>query len=598
MFKNWKISTKLIIGFIVMVILLLVVGGEGYYVMNRNVKNTVHVLEVEGISDTLYQREIEHLDWRDEVDDFLVNQEKTTFQVETDYHKCNLGKWYYGEGRQKAEALVPEMKDTLKTIEDPHIKLHQSVIQLEKLLQGGQRDQAVEYYKSETVGSLKKIRNIFDRLHAISGKAEKEHFQELKEMNDQSEILIISIVALGVLLAGALAFFLTRGIKNPLSRILRRMKEISEGSGDLTKKIDIESKDEVGEIAKYFNGFTEKLRELIQGLKQENNKLSESVENIASNAEETAASVQEITASVQSVTGHIEKEKDMIKSSNEDMQEILTGISEIYTRSQDMEDQVSQSSSSIEEMAANIGSTADMSQRADQYADQLRKSSEEGGSAIRELEKAIQEVSRSSENIEEMVQLIMDISEQTNLLAMNAAIEAAHAGDYGKGFAVVAEEIRKLADRSSQGAREIKDVVNDISENVQNNLDKAVKTRDSFDFLQNNIEKVKQVNHEIAASMEEQKTANRSILEAVNHLKQLGLSVAEKSQAEKQKGQDVGNALKDLNLIGEEIFTAMEEQKKALQEASSASEYLSQISQELREGSRKIKEDFGKFKTE
>jgi len=276
----------------------------------------------------------------------------------------------------------------------------------------------------------------------------------------------------------------------------------------------------------------------------------------------------------------------------------LTGIDAIYDLTEKVEAQIQQSSSSIEEMAANINSTAELATEADSSSEQLARISEEGNEAMRVLAGSIKDVSENSNKIVEMVQLIMDISEQTNLLAMNAAIEAAHAGEYGKGFAVVAEEIRKLADRSAQGAKEIQGVVKEISQSIQGNLQQAEKTGRNFSLLKQNIDKLRHVNHEISSGMEEQKDANEAILGALIQLKEVGEQIAERSKREKKEGEGVAGSLKELNILSQEIAVAMEEQKTALEEAAHSAEHITEISNGLKEIAQGIAEDFGRFKTE
>ena len=169
-----------------------------------------------------------------------------------------------------------------------------------------------------------------------------------------------------------------------------------------------------------------------------------------------------------------------------------------------------------------------MAKRGDTGAEKLIQASAEGNQAMSVLTESIQEVSKNSSQIVEMVQLIMDISEQTNLLAMNAAIEAAHAGEYGKGFAVVAEEIRKLADKSSRSARDIQAVVKQIHEGMEQNRQRGEKTIENFKVLKVKVEKSSRVNHDIASASGEQKQANQSILRTVTALKDLGRLIAQK----------------------------------------------------------------------
>jgi methyl-accepting chemotaxis protein len=276
---------------------------------------------------------------------------------------------------------------------------------------------------------------------------------------------------------------------------------------------------------------------------------------------------------------------------------MLNDIEETNSLTGKTNERIDDASSAIEQMAANISSTTRMTQKGDHAAENLAQASTEGNEAIESLIESIHSVAKNADQIVEMIQLIMDISEQTNLLAMNAAIEAAHAGEYGKGFAVVAEEIRKLADRSSSSAKEIQSVVKNIDSSIKENMKNSEKTQKSYEVLKNNIEKVKQITHEIASSMAEQESANQSVLDFINLIKESGKSIREKTARETQWGKEIDESLNNLVRISEEISTAMEEEKNALQEAAASSEEISHISNELKDIAKTIEEDFSKFQT-
>ena len=286
------------------------------------------------------------------------------------------------------------------------------------------------------------------------------------------------------LLAFIVAYFFNKVLLiKPIAMFATRIFHLSQGEGDLSQQIIVKQKDEISKAASFFNLFMEKLRNIIVDLKKQTSKLMLTASELASNSHESAASIQEITASTKTVAFSIQKEKEMIQSSSLLLQDISKGMEHILQLSEETNHKVSQASSAIEEMSSNIGSSASMSLKGDEASKKLVEISEEGNNAMNTLKVSIEDVSKNSSQIVEMVQLIMDISEQTNMLAMKAAIEAAHAGDYGKGFAVVAEEIRKLADKSASSAKEIQNVVKDIYSNIHNNLELANKSNESFFVL-------------------------------------------------------------------------------------------------------------------
>jgi methyl-accepting chemotaxis protein len=463
-----------------------------------------------------------------------------------------------------------------------------------------------------TGGRAEKLEELDDKIDDTGEKVEhdiqkilRSIKQELNDANRQvisqsrrMELINLIFAVVGMLVVIGAGLLIGKSIIGNVLRARKMLKDISRGEGDLTQKLRVDSKDEIGAMAKYFNEFLDKLKSMIAKLKNYNQEIVTFSEDVASSTQESASSIQEITASTQSVVNNILQEKEEIQRSTKEMGEILSAIVNINKMSEEANQKIAESSSAIEEMAANITASSKMANNASESSERLEKASQEGRGSINELAQAILEVVRSSENIGEMVQLIMDISEQTNLLAMNAAIEAAHAGEYGKGFAVVAEEIRKLADRSSQGAREIKEVVEEITEKVQGSSALSDKAKESFEVVQDNVDSVRDANQEIASSMEEQKNANQSILESINFLKQLISELVSNMEQQTRKGESIKQILGRLTQLSEEITVAMEEEKNALQEASSASEHISSLSNNLREITENSRKEFLKFKTE
>ncbi|HCL57428.1 MAG TPA: hypothetical protein DHW82_10530 [Spirochaetia bacterium] len=409
------------------------------------------------------------------------------------------------------------------------------------------------------------------------------------------DVLIIASIIF-ILMFAALIFWSVGSLLKPIHSMKNTLSDIAQGQGDLTYRIEIKNANEIGEMAGFYNSFADKIKTLIKNIKNESENIAQTANDLASNSHESASSIQEITASTSSVLSNILRQKDKVMTSSKEIESILTGIGEINRMGDQIENQIASASASIEEMAANIVSSANMAHQADNISKNLENKSEEGKQSVEKLSIAIEEVARNSENIQEMVKLIMDISEQTNLLAMNAAIEAAHAGDYGKGFAVVAEEIRKLADKSSKSAKEIQEVVRKISESISYNLDISSKTRENFTILKKEIDQVRNSNHEISSSMEEQKTANQSILESISALNTYIHTIVDKLKEQVKKGETIGGSLNELKIISEEISTAMEEEKNALQDTAASAEHISNISNALKTASDKIKKDFNQFK--
>lgn len=439
------------------------------------------------------------------------------------------------------------------------------------------------------------------------------YFQTLKDLNwivvtssyleevteEQNKLRFVMAMVLLVSIAAALilAFLTIHSITSPIAKIRLMMKDVSEGEGDLTKKLKIKSNDEIQELAEFFNRFVEKLRDIIHNLQAHMRHLTNFSNELASNANESAASVLEITATLNSVVNSVEQEKDMVNESTDSMQGIYSDIKEIHKNSEDSQKQTKASSQIIEKMANNINKISKVAEDADSAAKTLTDIASSGSKSMQVLMESVQKVHSNSQKITQILKLIMNISAQTNLLAMNASIEASHAGELGKGFAVVAGEIRSLADKSAKGAKQIQEVVNEIATDIKKNLENTVKTEENFKVLTENISTVRNINHKIASFMYEQKESNHLILDAMLQLQNYSERALLSTDSASEKGHRVTKDLEALNNLAGEISFAMQEQKKALSEASVSSEHISEISEELKDIAEDIQQDFEKFKT-
>ena len=584
--KNLKLGFKIMTGIGSVLVMLAAVGIWSFVGIDGIVNNGMEVISGNQLRGELLQREVDHLNWAGKVSAFLNDEHVTELSVQLDHTKCAFGRWFYGEGRQKAEKMLPFLKPALAAIETPHQVLHESAHRIKsvykqadmalpaflakketdhlawtertqsailthqhsveveldhtkcslgKFIYGedgkvmsqsdpvlaqslenikaphkelhetgkkineflGQDNsaQAIQVYQEETLPVLSKVRaqiskmqkraqeNVGDvkKAQDIFAGETQVHLAKvqglLKEMGDISRkhiltedqmiqealitrkaVVVLSIVV--VIIGLFLGFLITGSITKPTKQSVDFAQTIA--NGDLTKQLDVDQNDEIGLLAKALNAMLESLRGITRDVQAASDnvaagsrELSSASQNMSQGSTEQAASIEETSAS-------------------------------------------------MEEMMSAIQQNADNAQETEKISSMVSKDAQESGRAVSEAMDAMKKIASK-------ISIIEEIARQTNLLALNAAIEAARAGEHGKGFAVVAAEVRKLAERSQNAARE-------ITELSTSSVDVAEKAGKMLAKLVPDIQKTAELVQEISASSLEQRTGAEQINKAIQQL--------------------------------------------------------------------------------
>jgi methyl-accepting chemotaxis protein len=408
--------------------------------------------------------------------------------------------------------------------------------------------------------------------------------------------IIIAVVVLAV--AALIIFFVSGNITKPIVNVALTLKDISEGEGDLTKTVVVHSKDEVGDLARYFNATLEKIKNLIAIIKNQSAALFDIGNELASNMTETAAAINEITSNIQSIKGRIINQSASVTETNATMEQITVNIDRLDGHVGRQSSSVSQSSSAIEEMLANIQSVAQTLVKNTSNVKELIEASEVGRSGLQEVATDIQEIARESEGLLEINAVMENIASQTNLLSMNAAIEAAHAGEAGKGFAVVADEIRKLAESSGDQSKTIATVLKKIKDSI----DKITKSTDSvlnkFEAIDGGVRTVSDQEENIRNAMEEQNAGSKQILDAIGQLNEATQMVKNSSQEMLEGSKQVIEESKNLEMATQEISNGMNEMATGAEQINVAVTRVNTISGTNKESIDILVREIAKFKVE
>jgi len=408
----------------------------------------------------------------------------------------------------------------------------------------------------------------------------------------------IALAVIAILIGAVITYFILNLVTKPLVSVTETLKDISEGEGDLTHSISTKSKDEIGDLAKYFNKTLEKIKNLVFSIKDETVVLSGIGTDLASNMNETAAAVNEITANIQSIKERIINQSASVSETHATMEQVVGNINKLDTLVQEQSKNVAQASSAIEQMVANTNSVTNTVISNANNVKTLKEASEVGRNSLQEVSSDIKEISRESEGLLEINSVIQNIASQTNLLSMNAAIEAAHAGEAGRGFAVVADEIRKLAENSSAQSKTISGVLKKIKSSIEKITHSTENVLTKFGAIDESVNTVAVQEENILHAMEEQGIGSKQILEGVGKVNDITTQVRNRSEEMLQNAKEVIRESENLEKATQEITSGMNEMASGAQQINTAVHNVNDISGKNREGIGILIKEVSKFKVE
>jgi methyl-accepting chemotaxis protein len=415
----------------------------------------------------------------------------------------------------------------------------------------------------------------------------------------RSHTVKLIIMSIGFILIGMVLFLLfLRRIFGRLALVTHVLKEISEGEGDLTTRITVGNTDEIGIMADYVNQTLEKIRHSVATIKGQTHKLFDVGSELAENMVQTATAIQEITGNLQNVKDQTINQSASVTETTATMEQVTRNIDKLSTNVETQTDSVSKSSSAIEEMLANIQSVTKTLVRNTDNVNHLTVSSEEGRTSLQTVATDIQEIARESEGLLQINGVMQTIASQTNLLAMNAAIEAAHAGEAGKGFAVVADEIRKLAESSGEQSK----IISGVLKKIKGSIDKIGKSTnmvlEKFESIDSSVQTVSGQEANIRAAMEEQGQGSKQILDAIANLNELTRNVKQSSMEMMEGSEQVIKESKNLELVTQEITQGMNDMAAETGQINAAVARVNQISSQNKEYINTLAVEVSKFKVE
>jgi len=413
---------------------------------------------------------------------------------------------------------------------------------------------------------------------------------------DQAWQVSLLMIGVGVLIVMLVAFILAGGVVKPINVLKNTMEDISTGDGDLSRQIPVKRQDEFGDLAYHFNSFIAKLNGIVSSIRLHTGEADRRGTQLSTSMDATINSAAEILEASQGIRDRIVDQSETVTGVSSAAEEIARTIENQDSNIQQQTTNVAESSSAIEQMIANIKSISDSLNTSSGEFEQLERVVEDGNRQVDRLSETITSLVQQSERVAEANEIITGIAAQTNLLSMNAAIEAAHAGEFGKGFAVVADEVQKLSEVANEQSSVIAQSLNDLKQMIQSAVGVSAGTGEAFASIVTTVKTVTDIEAQISQSLEEQTAGSAQVLNALSVISQITNEVhtgsTEMRAAIKSILEEIANLVSSTEQIKESALRVTEKAESVNDHVASSAKLLDDTTSTVGE----IREEVARFK--
>ncbi len=404
---------------------------------------------------------------------------------------------------------------------------------------------------------------------------------------------LLTTIGVGTVVVIFLLWLLLSRIVSPLGKVSAALRVTAEGN--LTQRFNYRRRDEIGSIGAAFDLFQDKLTGIVREI-QGASRQSLSVDHeLTERSEQAAGLLSEIAGRTGTMSGDIGVLNRQVKGSLESVSRIQEAVRALANRIDEQFSAVTESTAAVEEMSASLSNVAAITRQKTESTRRLTQTAENGGDRLNETAAAINEIHSNVDDIADLADLIRNIASQTNLLSMNAAIEAAHAGDAGRGFAVVADEIRKLAEQAGDSSTNITRIIGAMVDRIENAASLSTQTREAFAEINREVTEFTHSYEEISASTEQLSAGTGEILTAMTLLNDVSAQVRQGAANATTETRSIENAIGEVRAVSEKLSANIAEIESGSKSSSDATEDIHRLAAQLRSAIAALESKVGEF---